>query len=210
MMDGKISRSVKKRILFSISGQDGIYCNKYLPGNFMLSVFTNLSNIIIPLVIFYIIAEGLLMRTNIYENFIKGARDGFQVVLQIMPTLIGLMVAVGVLRASGFLDFVGRITGGLTEPFGFPSELVPVTIIKMFSSSAATGLVLDIFKKFGTDSYIGLVTSIMMSCTETVFYTMSVYFMAAKVTKTRFTLAGALLSTFAGVAASVVIATWMV
>lgn len=175
----------------------------------MLSVLSNLSNIIIPLVVFYIVAEGLLMKTNIYENFIKGAKDGFLVVIRIMPTLIGLMMAVGVLRASGFLDFIGKITGGLTDFIGFPSELIPVTMIKMFSSSAATGLVLDIFKEFGPDSYIGLVTSIMMSCTETVFYTMSVYFMAAKVTKTRFTLPGAILCTLAGIIASVVIAAGM-
>ena len=176
----------------------------------MLSVLSNLSNIIIPLVIFYIVAEGILAKTNIYEDFIQGAKDGFQVVIRIMPTLIGLMVAVGILRASGFLDFVGRITGGLTDSLGYPSELIPVTIIKMFSSSAATGLVLDLFKRYGTDSYIGLVTSIMMSCTETVFYTMSVYFMAAKVTKTRFTLTGALLSTLAGIVASVLLAQGMV
>ena len=175
----------------------------------MLSVLSNLSNIIIPLVVFYIVAEGLLMKTNIYENFIKGAKDGFLVVIRIMPTLIGLMMAVGVLRASGFLDFIGKITGGLTDSIGFPSELIPVTMIKMFSSSAATGLVLDIFKELGPDSYIGLVTSIMMSCTETVFYTMSVYFMAAKVTKTRFTLPGAILCTLAGIIASVVIAAGM-
>lgn len=92
----------------------------------MLSVLSNLSNIIIPLVIFYIVAEGLLMKTNVYENFIKGAKDGFQVVIGIMPTLIGLMVSVGVLRASGFLDFVGKLTGGLTESVGFPSSLIPV------------------------------------------------------------------------------------
>ncbi len=175
----------------------------------MLSVLSNLSNIIIPLVVFYIVAEGLLMKTNIYENFIKGAKDGFLVVIRIMPTLIGLMMAVGVLRASGFLDFIGKITGGLTDSIGFPSELIPVTMIKMFSSSAAIGLVLDIFKEFGPDSYIGLVTSVMMSCTETVFYTMSVYFMAAKVTKTRFTLPGAILCTLAGIIASVVIAAGM-
>lgn len=176
----------------------------------MLSVLSNLSNIIIPLIIFYIVAEGLLMRTNIYENFIKGAKDGFEVVIQIMPTLIGLMTAVGILRASGFLELIGKLTGGVTECFGFPSELIPVSVIKMFSSSAATGLVLDIFKRYGTDSYIGLITSIMMSCTETVFYTMSVYFLAAKVTRTRFTLSGALLCTFAGMVASVIIAAGMV
>ena len=78
--------------------------------------------------------------------------------------------------------------------------------MKMFSSSAATGLVLDIFKNYGTDSYIGMITSIMMSCTETIFYTMSVYFIAAKVTKTRYTLAGAMLSTVVGIVASVILA----
>ena len=141
-----------------------------------------------------------------YEDFIKGAKDGFRTVIQIMPTLVGLMVAVGVLRASGFLNAVGKLFGGLTDMIGFPSDLVPLVFIKMFSSSAATGLVLDIFKTYGPDSYIGMITSIMMSCTETIFYTMSVYFLAAKVTKTRYTLAGALLATVAGIAASVVLA----
>ena len=88
-------------------------------------------------------------------------------------------------------------------------ELVPLTVVKMFSSSAATGLLLDLFKEFGTDSYIGLIASISMSCTETIFYTMSVYFMTAKVTKTRFTLPGALFATAAGLVASVVLAGFM-
>lgn len=175
----------------------------------MLSFLSHLSDVIIPIIIFYIVAEGLLMKTNIYECFTKGAKEGIKVVVQIMPTLIGLMVAVGILRASGFLEFLERMTGGLSRLTGYPSQLIPVTVIKMFSSSAATGLVLDIFKEFGTDSYIGLLTSIMMSCTETVFYTMSVYFMAAKVTKTGFTLQGALLCTFAGMVASAVIAMGM-
>lgn len=123
-----------------------------------------------------------------------------------MPTLVGLMVAVGVLRSSGFLAFIGRIFAGVTDKVGFPSELVPLVFIKMFSSSAATGLVLDIFKTHGPDSYIGMITSIMMSCTETIFYTMSVYYLAAKVTKTRYTLTGALISTLVGIIASVVLA----
>ena len=97
----------------------------------------------------------------------------------------------------------------VSERAGFPAELVPLAFIKMFSSSAATGLVLDIFKNYGTDSTVGLITSIMMSCTETIFYTMSVYFLAAKVTKTRYTLKGALLSTVAGIVASVVLAGMM-
>ena len=153
-----------------------------------------------------IVAYGLIHQRNVYEDFIKGAKDGFQTVIQIMPTLIGLMVAVGVLRASGFLHAVGKLFGSLADKTGFPSELIPLVFVKMFSSSAATGLVLDIFKTHGPDSYIGMITSIMMSCTETIFYTMSVYFLAAKVTKTRYTLPGALLATLAGIIASVILA----
>lgn len=171
-----------------------------------MNVLANISNIIIPLLIFYIIAYGIAEKVEVYEDFIKGAKDGLITVVNIMPTMIGLMVAVGVLRASGFLDFIGGLFGRLTEKIGFPGELVPLSFIKMFSSSAATGLVLDIFKEYGTDSRMGLITSLMMSCTETIFYTMSVYFMAAKVSKTRFTLTGALLSTLAGTIASVVLA----
>ena len=118
----------------------------------MLNVLTNISNIIIPVIIFYIVAYGLLSKSKVYE------------------------------------------------------DIVPLIFVKMFSSSAATGLVLDIFKTHGTDSYAGLMTSIMMSCTETIFYTLSVYYMAAKVTKTKWTLSGALISTLAGIAASVVLA----
>jgi spore maturation protein B len=172
----------------------------------MAGVLTNLSNIMIPVVIFYIVAYGVCAGRNVYEDFIKGAKDGFHTVIQIMPTLIGLMVAVGVLRGSGFLDFLSGCFGGITERFGFSSELIPLLLVKMFSSSAATGLALDIFKNHGPDSLIGLTASIMMSCTETIFYTMSVYFMAAKVTKTRYTLKGALLSTLVGLIASVVLA----
>lgn len=175
----------------------------------MASVLSNISNIIIPALIFYIIAYGIVNKANVYEDFVKGAKDGLKTVVGIMPTLIALMTAVGVLRASGFLDFLENLVRPVSESAGFPAEIVPLIFIKMFSSSAATGLVLDIFKNYGTDSLVGLITSIMMSCTETIFYTMSVYFLAAKVTKTRYTLTGALLSTIAGVIASIVIAGFM-
>lgn len=172
----------------------------------MSFVLSNISNIIIPVIIFYIIAYGIASKTKVYEDFVNGTKDGLKTVVGIMPTLVALMTAVGILRASGFLTFLGNLVRPLSEKLGFPAELVPLAFIKMFSSSAATGLVLDIFKNYGTDSYIGLVTSIMMSCTETIFYTMSVYFLAAKVTKTRYTLTGALLSTLTGIAASVLLA----
>lgn len=169
-----------------------------------------LSNTMIPLLIFYIVGTGLLQKQNIYEEFIHGAEDGFHTVIKIMPTLIGLMVAVGILRASGLLDAVSSIFGNLIGDKMIPGEIIPVFVVRLFSSSAATGLVLDIFKKYGTDSMLGYITSIMMSSTETVFYTMSIYFMAVKVKKTRWTLAGAMLATVAGTVASVILAKYLV
>lgn len=167
------------------------------------------SQMIIPFVIFYVIGYGLLMKVPVYDNFIKGANDGLKTVVKLVPTLIGLMIATVVLRASGFLDFLAGAIGQFSALISFPGDLVPLTILRMFSSSAATGLLLDIYKEFGCDSHIGLIASLMMCCTETIFYTMSVYFMTAGIKKTRHTLPGALLATFAGIAASVILAGWM-
>lgn len=175
-----------------------------------MNVLTHLSDIIIPLIIFFVVGYGMVSGIKVYETFLKGAKDGLTVVVEIMPTLIGLMVAVGVLRASGFFETLGNFLRPLTEKVGLPAQVVPLLIVKMFSSSAATGLVLDIFKTNGPDSYAGMLTSILMSCTETIFYTMSVYFLAARVTKTRYTLKGALISTFVGMIASIVLAGKMV
>lgn len=164
-----------------------------------------LSNYIIPFLFLYIIGYGLLTKTPIYDEFITGSKDGFKVVLDIMPTLIGLMIAIGILRASGSLDLLSRLLKPLTDLLHFPSELLPISLVKMFSSSAATSLLLDIFKEHGPDSYLGRLVSILLSSTETIFYTLAVYFMAAGVKKTRYTLAGALVATLVGTIASVVI-----
>ena len=152
-----------------------------------MNVLAHLSDIVIPILIFFIVGYGVVSGVKVYETFLKGAKDGLKIVVDIVPTLIGLLVAVGMLRASGFFEMLGTVLG---------------------PAAAAVGL--DIFRTSGPDSYAGMLTSILMSCTETVFYTMSVYFLAARVTKTRFTLAGALLATLAGTVMSVVLAGWMV
>lgn len=175
-----------------------------------MNIFLFLSDFIVPFIISLIICYGLLMKVPVYDTFVKGAKSGFLTVIRILPTLIGLMAAVGILRASGFLDFLSDILGKFTSCIGFPGELVPLAVVKMFSSSAASGLLLDVYKEYGTDSFLGLTASIAMSCTETIFYTMSVYFLSVRVTKTRYTLAGALAATGAGLAASVVLAGMMV
>lgn len=169
-----------------------------------INALINLSNIVIPGFIFYVIATGIALKKDIYNLFTRGAAKGIRTVADILPTLIGLMVSVGVLRASGFMEYVGHYLSRFTG--GFPQELISLFFVKIFSSSAATGIALDIFKQYGTDSFAGLATSLALSSTETVFYTMSVYFMAVKVTKTRWTLAGAILATISGIIASVILA----
>lgn len=171
-----------------------------------MSVIVSISSFIIPGIMLFIVLYGIIKKQNVYDDFVTGATGGLKTVIKVMPTLIGLMVAVTVLRESGFMEVLGKLLGKVTNPIGFPGELMPVTIVKIFSSSAATGMVLDIFKEYGPDSYMGKVTSLMMSCTETVFYTMSVYYITAKVTRTRWTLAGAILTTISGTIASVMLA----
>lgn len=174
-----------------------------------MKILLFISETMIPFLVLYLVTMGLLGKKNIYDDFLKGAKSGIHTVVEIMPTLIGLMVAVGILRASGFLDFLGEILGTFFQAIHFPAELVPLAVVKMFSSSASTGLLLDLYKEYGTDSFLGLAASIMLSSTETIFYTMSVYFMTVKVRKTRYTLAGALVASFAGIIMSILLAQMM-
>lgn len=168
-----------------------------------------LSTYILPFFIFYVVAYGLWKGRNVYQAFVEGAKGGFHTALGILPTLVGLLAAVGVLRASGFLDLISGLLKTLLKGTGFPAELLPLVIVRLFSNSAATGLALDLFKAHGPDSTQGLLASLFLSSTETVFYTMSIYFMSVKIKKTRYTLPGALLATLAGIAVSVALVSFM-
>lgn len=170
-----------------------------------MEVLYYISDCMIPFVILYLVGYGMCKKVDIFDSFIEGAKDGFLTVYKILPTLIGLMIGVGILRQSGFMEWLAGMFAPVVNILHFPGELLPLFIVKMFSSSAATGLLLDIYKTYGTDSYLGTLASVLMSCSETIFYTMSVYFMTARVTKTRYTLTGALVATFAGAAMAVVL-----
>ncbi|MBQ8412771.1 MAG: spore maturation protein [Lachnospiraceae bacterium] len=164
-----------------------------------------ISKYAIPVVIAYIVLYGLHKKVSVYDVFLDGVRDGFKIVVDIAPTLIGLLVAVGIFRTSGFLDLVCGIFTPITNFFDIPKELLPVAIVRIFSSSAATGMTLDIFKTFGPDSFLGNTVSIMMSSTETILYTMSVYFLAVGVTKTRWTLPATLICMLFGIIVSIIL-----
>ena len=157
----------------------------------------------IPVIIGYIVLYGMSKKVSVYDVFLTGVKDGFKIVIEIAPTLVGLLMAVGIFRSSGFLDIVCNFFTPLTNLLNIPSELLPVSLVRMFSSSAATGMTLDIFKTYGPDSTLGNSVSIMMSSTETIFYTMSVYFLAIGVKKTRWTLPATLICTLAGFIVSI-------
>lgn len=171
-----------------------------------MELLSYLSEFLIPILIFYVVATGIFAGKPVYEDFTKGAKEGLGTVMKIMPTMIALMVAVNVLRASGFLEFVANLCQPLAVRLCFPAPLVPLAIVKSFSGSAATGLLIDLLKEYGADSMIGKMGAIMLSSTETIFYTISLYFVTARIKHTRYTLAGCLISTLAGVIASVCLA----
>ena len=168
-----------------------------------MKLLSYLSEFMIPILIFYIVAIGVIKKKNVYEDFMKGAKDGLLLVVKVMPTMIAMLVAVNVLRASGLLEWLAEWMKPLADKIHFPSPLIPLSVIKIFSSSGATGLLLDLFKEYGVDSYIGKAGALILSSTETIFYTMSLYFITAGIKKTRYTLAGCLVATISGIAASI-------
>ena len=171
-----------------------------------MSILLTISDFIILVTILFIVVFGCLQKVDIYEVFLEGAKEGLQTVVDILPTLIGLVMAVEVVRAGGLLDIMVEWFRPFADAVGFPAELAPLSIVRLVSSSAATGLLTDLFSQYGPDSYLGRVASVMMSCTETVFYTMSLYFLSIGIRKTRWTLPCALLANFVGIVAAV----WLV
>lgn len=168
----------------------------------MMKSILIISDFIIPVTVFIIVLYGCIKKVDIYDAFIEGAKDGLKIVVDILPTLIGLMVAVAVLRAGGVLDMITIVLRPLAEITGFPAEIIPLCLMRLVSASAANGLLMDLFQNFGPDSFLGQMASVMMCCTETVFYTMSVYFMAVGIRNTRYTLACALIANAAGILAA--------
>lgn len=128
-----------------------------------------ISQILIPFMVCYITGFGLLSGRPVFDDFLEGAKSGMKTAAGLLPVFVGLMTAVGVMRSSGLLEALGK---WLSIPAGWlhlPAELVPITLVRLVSNSAATGLLLDLFEKSGPDSPLGMCASVMMSCTETVF-----------------------------------------
>ena len=168
-----------------------------------------LSNIAMPLIIFIILMYGMIERKKVFDIFLQGASEGLQITLKIFPTLIGLFVAISLLRNSGLIDFVVNILSPLLKLINFPKEIMPLALLRPVSGNASIAIATDIIKNFGVDSKIGLMAATIMGSTETTIYTIAIYTSSIKVTKTRFVLLAALMADIAGIVASVVICRMM-
>ncbi len=169
-----------------------------------------LSDLMVPLTIFYIVGFGILGKRPVFDDFLSGAKEEMSTVVQVVPSLVGLMTAVGVLRTCGFLEFLSQILEKPATSMGLPGPIIPIVFVRLISNSAAVGLVLDLFKNYGPDSRMGLMASIFMGSTETVLYCMSVYFGSVGISRTRHTLAGGLLTASVSLIASVVLTNQLV
>lgn len=164
-------------------------------------------NYIIPLIILFILAYGYIKGVKVYEVFIEGAKEGLLITYRIFPYIAAMLLAVGMLRKSGGLDFLLYIISPLTNAVGIPQDIMPLVIMKPLSGSGALGILADILKRVGPDSFDGIVASTIMSSTETIFYTITVYFGSIGIRNIRHTLIAALLADFAGVIGALVICT---
>lgn len=159
---------------------------------------------IIPGLMVGFLTFGLAKRVRIYEVFVEGAKEGFQVAVRIIPYLVAILVAVGMFRASGALDAMVRLLGPWTQPMGMPAEALPMALLRPLSGSGAYGVMAAIINdpNIGPDSYTGYLVSTLQGSTETTFYVLAVYFGAVQVKRIRHTLAAALTADLAGIAAA--------
>ncbi len=158
-----------------------------------------------PLIIIIIVIYGIFERKKIFDIFLDGAKDGIKIVLNIFPTLIGLFVAIGALRSSGIIDVIANFLAPAFNLLNFPTEILPLSLIRPISGSASIAVATDIMKNFGVDSNIGLIASVIMGSTETTVYTIAVYTSSVGIKKTRFVLWAALIADFVGMVTSVVV-----
>ena len=176
-----------------------------------VALISNVASAIILLgIIVSFILMGLKNKINVYESFIDGAKDGFNVAIKIIPYLVAILVAIGVFRSSGTLDFIVDGFKAFFSLFGFNTDFadaLPVAFLKPLSGSGARAAMLEVFAnpEFGVDSFAGKVASVLQGSTETTFYVLAVYFGAVKIKNSRYAAAAGLIADFAGVIAAIII-----
>lgn len=164
-----------------------------------MAVFNVISAFALPVVILGIILYGVRTKTDCFASFTDGAKDGITTTIGILPTLVGLMTAIAVFRASGAMDFIVELISPVTALLGIPKEVMPLAFLRPISGSASLAMLGDIYKTNGPDSLAGITASVMMGSTETVFYTIAVYLAGAGVKKTSYIVPVSLIISFSSV-----------
>lgn len=157
----------------------------------------------LPVIIGAILVFGFCRGLNVFDAFLEGARQGIETSFRVLPTLVGLIVAVSMVRASGLLDMVCSLAEPLTRALGLSPEIVPLALLRPISGSGASAYTLSLLRQFGPDSETGRIASVLSSSTETTFYAVAVYFGACQYKKLRYTVPAALLGDCAALAFSV-------
>ena len=162
----------------------------------------DLSSLLVPVLLSVTAAVGLGRGVNVYDTLVDGAREGLSVSVKILPSLVGLLTAVYMLRASGAMDFLGQLLAPVLELAGIPPETAALLFIRPVSGGGALAVGSDLIAQYGPDSYIGRVAAVMLGSTETTFYTIAVYFGSAGIRKTRYTIPAALAAGLTGFVAA--------
>ena len=164
-----------------------------------------LSNVVILAFVVGIPVYGTCRGLAVFDVFAAGAKKGFETSMGIMPYLVAMMVAIGMLRASGFFELLSALLSPVLEKIGMPAELLPLALIRPFSGSAATAMMAELIHEHGGNALISNMAATILGSTETTFYVIAVYFGSIGITKTRHTIAAGLLADLTGIIASVMI-----
>lgn len=165
-------------------------------------IMTFISTWAIPFLLFIIPLMGFIKKVKVYEAFVEGAKDGFNVAIKIIPFLVAILVAIGMFRASGAMGYFTRFVSPVTNLVGFPAEAIPMALMRPLSGGGALGIMSELIKTHGPDSFIGRLASTMQGSTETTLYVIALYFGSVGITKTRHALPAGLVADVAGILAS--------
>ena len=152
----------------------------------------SISDLVVPVILCFVACFALRRRVDVYGALTKGAEEGLTVLLRILPSLVGLLTAVYMFRASGAMEYLARFLSPLLHLLGIPSECAPLLFIRPISGSGALAVGSEIMREYGVDSYIARVAAVMLGSSETTFYTIALYYGSAGITKTRYTIPAAL------------------
>ena len=162
-------------------------------------------NYIFPAVFIGILGFGIYKKLPVFDVFLKGAKCGAYSCFSILPALVGLVVAVSMMRASGVLDFLAKILSPVLNLFDFPSDVLPLALLKSVSGSGALAMIKNIFEISGVDSQSGRLASVMLGSSETTFYALAIYYGITKVKNTRYTVFSAVVADVVGIIAAVIV-----